>query len=563
MSSAGMSSAAKPLGGLRCHCNWPSCRQLLLDHESDSDAPRINGTQLFVKIERPENIKSGRKKKLAVFKEQIFARICALCGIEPDKAPKKIRIGIVHFHHNVISAYNNAGSNDRFLDFLLDRELIKTLPVAFTEIDKLVCIGTSHEVADCKVAGKCRCKKYLNVPFVSQSNVVAKNWSSPRAKRAGQYSEKRDVVVSPAMAQVQQNRAEKVGNSAAELQRMLDDARGEVAAKEAQRKRDIEAMAKAHKHELSKEKANAANERRKRKSAETMASRWKAKAKEEQCSLHVEEVDWTTIKQYGLSRRTILNPAFYENHSKAACDIFGFESLSEFLIYAEIFFPDVGPDIEMLLKNGPAAIFNRKYLTKLEGCLLAKMAITTGLKYQRLSYVFGLKSTSQVGNIVRAWDPRWGWAGKLLSYLDVNESYLRRELPDEYPANDLGNVGTQCDGKDYACETFRKNSALNRLVQSSKVKRSALRDITWSTATGLVWYYSPLILSRSTENAIVQWCGECDGEDDKWIPIRRSDWKYEDVDADDDAGIDGDDDDIEDRSAVGATQSHRSNPVYQ
>lgn len=293
---------------------------------------------------------------------------------------------------------------------------------------------------------------------------------------------------------------------------------------------------------MAKMEAENAAERRKRKSADQSASRWKQKAEER----HLQNEDgagWEDVKLCGISRRTLLDSVFYENHDKGARDMLGFHSLSEFLTYAELFFPDVSADVQLLLDKGPAAIYTQRHLTKLEVCLLSKIAITAGFKYERLASIFGLKSKSQVGNIIKKWDPRWGWAGMLISHLDITADYLNKERPDEYVENDLADVGSQCDGKDYKCETFRKSSTLNRLVQSSKVKTSALRDITWSTPTGLVWMYSPLILARATESGIVQWMGSYDKPGDKYVPIKRSDWDddgFDLEDSGDDSVSDGD-----------------------
>lgn len=535
----------KVLGGLRCSCGWgDACKNLLLAREADPNAVTIKGKKsLFIKVMRPDEIQQRRNKTSGLLKAQVFRRICALCNIDSSKAPKTIRIGIIHFHHDVIEAYNTAGAKGNFIDFLLPKELASKLPVLFTDIDKLDCIGTGEENESCKNKKKCNCKQYLNVPFVSQDNVSAVDWSSNRARRAAAYTESRETVSLPAEAKLQKERADRAVNEAATLRRLLAEARRKAEVAETTKKRAIESMHKEHQEKIQRVANDKKDALRKAKVAEQQAARWKKRAEA--------KVDASAVKimsNMGISRISLLNPDFHNKYQKAARHLIGFESLSEFFVYAGVFFPDIMPDIDLLLGKGPSAIYSKRNFTKLEGCLIAKMAIRTGWNFSRLGYVFGV-SSRRISQIISKWDPRWGWAGLLISHLDISADYLNKERPDEYVENDLADVGSQCDGKDYKCETFRKSSTLNRLVQSSKVKMSALRDITWSTPTGLVWMYSPLILARATESGIVQWMGSYSMPEDKHVPIQRSDWDGDCL-ALEDSDNDGDSDDDGDGSSV-------------
>ena len=42
----------------------------------------------------------------------------------------------------------------------------------------------------------------------------------------------------------------------------------------------------------------------------------------------------------------------------------------------------------------------------------------------------------------------------ILTDLELYEGYVNREQPDAYYENQLGDVDTQCDGKDFLCESF-------------------------------------------------------------------------------------------------------------
>ena len=99
--------------------------------------------------------------------------------------------------------------------------------------------------------------------------------------------------------------------------------------------------------------------------------------------------------------------------------------------------------------------------------------------------------------------PLWGYAGRILTDLELYEDCTNMERPDAYYDNQLGDMGCQCDGKDFYTKSVRKNSALNRGQRSSKLKAAALRCITWSSLAVLVFAMTPVVLSRVSENALV------------------------------------------------------------
>ena len=99
----------------------------------------------------------------------------------------------------------------------------------------------------------------------------------------------------------------------------------------------------------------------------------------------------------------------------------------------------------------------------------------------------------------------------------------------------MGDVATLCDGKDYMCETFCNNSGLTRATMTCK--KTALRNITWSTCCAFVWGKYAFVMTRVTENRIVHWMGS----GDKFIKINRSYWEESTVsEVDDLYGLESD-----------------------
>jgi len=88
-----------------------------------------------------------------------------------------------------------------------------------------------------------------------------------------------------------------------------------------------------------------------------------------------------------------------------------------------------------------------------------------GITDKQIGFIFGLKE-SGVSRIKTKWFPKWGYAGKILTDLELYDDYVNKERPDAYYDNQLGDMGTQCDGKDFLTESFRRSSALNRAQRS-------------------------------------------------------------------------------------------------
>ena len=208
------------------------------------------------------------------------------------------------------------------------------------------------------------------------------------------------------------------------------------------------------------------------------------------------------VTSLALCRRSLIEHEWHKRFGDASGSLMNFNSFDEFLVYAGIFFPELRPDIRLLKKRGAEYFVKKKRLRPLEQCLLCRVLPKIGLTDMQIGFIWG-RSRSCIHRLKNWWLPKWGYAGKTITDLELYEDYVNLERPEAYYDNHLGDVGCQCDGKDFYTESVRKNSALNRGQRSNKLKAAALRCITWSSLTGLVWAFTPVVLSRVSKNALV------------------------------------------------------------
>ena len=76
--------------------------------------------------------------------------------------------------------------------------------------------------------------------------------------------------------------------------------------------------------------------------------------------------------------------------------------------------------------------------------------------------------------------------------------------PEWYKEMGLSHVGALVDGKDFLCETIRKDRVLNCAQASNKVNHSAFRVLTWSLPCGAVIERTPAFFGRASEKAIMR-----------------------------------------------------------
>ena len=127
----------------------------------------------------------------------------------------------------------------------------------------------------------------------------------------------------------------------------------------------------------------------------------------------------------------------------------------------------------MLREKGVDHFVSSARLRPLEECILCRVLPKVGITDIQIGFIWGT-SRPTVSRIKTKWFWQWGYAGMILTNLELYKDYVNLERPDDYYDNSLGDMGCQCDGKDFLTESVRKNSALNRSQRSGKMSASAL-----------------------------------------------------------------------------------------
>jgi hypothetical protein len=488
----------------------------------------------------------GQETKRKVRQQQIYDRVAELLHIVDKDERAFIYVAITHYSPIVIKFYNNdtsAKKAKKFAEYILPLDLVKKLEVKFTVKDKFDCVGTSSQQQECvKNKGKCICKKYVNAPFVTTEVNEVIDTSSARGNRKQAYADKRNHSMAPdeverlqaknnAMQKQMQEQAEekdklltkqssvleKQSSELESLKKKLDNA--EKIRSTSPLKRTITSLTEERDQLLTENKKLASKEEASSKKAKKEYD----KRRRAHSPGHIGIIPKDELMKLGLCRESLLSRDWHNQFSDASRSLLNFESFDECLGYIRVLFPHLREEIATLKRMGAQLYVTRKTLSPLEQCILCRLSPKIGIYDKQIGFIYGI-SESRVAKIKKEWMPQWGYAGKMLTDLELYEDYVQKERPDAYYDNDLPDMGTQCDGKDFLCQSFRRSSALNRAQHSSKLKAAALRCITWSSLCGLVWAFTPLVLARLTENLLVQWYGEFK-DDNKYVPIARSDWE--------------------------------------
>jgi len=148
---------------------------------------------------------------------------------------------------------------------------------------------------------------------------------------------------------------------------------------------------------------------------------------------------------------------------------------------------------------------------------------------QTLACIWGRHETS-VSRYIDEWAVKWGEAGEDLSVLDITADFLEETYPERYKQGGLLKVCALPDGKDFMINTPRANTIITRAAWSDKVRKyfrlaaiaaqltswcisclkvhnSAVRCISWSTATGLSFEHTDLFFARVSEKRLVELWG--------------------------------------------------------
>ena len=85
----------------------------------------------------------------------------------------------------------------------------------------------------------------------------------------------------------------------------------------------------------------------------------------------------------------------------------------------------------------------------------------------------------------------------------MTEGYLEAEMPGDFREQHMGTVGALVDGKDFATDTTRQQTAMTRAMRSDKISHSGARCNTWTTSAGLTFEHTALFMARATEGRLV------------------------------------------------------------
>lgn len=213
------------------------------------------------------------------------------------------------------------------------------------------------------------------------------------------------------------------------------------------------------------------------------------------------EIELDGIKCIELSRSTISSDEWHQRHPDACHQLFGFETFDQLKIYHKAFFP--------LENNYVDCTSNSFKIVFFEKSLIWLMKTRVNMKNSQLVLVFE-RSKNSISRYIRYIGPFWRKIGLSLCLLDISESFLEKQMPQEFIDANMSCVAALNDGKDFKTESVRVDSFFNRAGFSSKIHCNGFRIITYSLPYGLVFLTSPVYFARATEGAIVSIMGRGD-----------------------------------------------------
>ncbi|KAL7528716.1 hypothetical protein ACHAXR_002591, partial [Thalassiosira sp. AJA248-18] len=214
-------------------------------------------------------------------------------------------------------------------------------------------------------------------------------------------------------------------------------------------------------------------------------------------------------KSGGISRLTIFNDKWHDNHKDAARLLWGYNSWAEAKLYVDAYFPsevDVVDDpFNQIQQKKDGDMIIPTYLSPFEKCMVCRMFFHVFSNQQVIGLIIDRHRTS-IGKIVKEWAPKWANVGMDLSCLDITSDYLFKEVPNRNM--DLGKPKlVYVDGKDWLISLKGNDNAVAKCTYSSKTEKDSARCLTFSTASGLVFEWSPLFGGRAGERKIVEFMG--------------------------------------------------------
>lgn len=241
----------------------------------------------------------------------------------------------------------------------------------------------------------------------------------------------------------------------------------------------------------------------------------------------IEELTDILRKVGGISRATLFDRKWHENHAGAAKCLWGFNSFDETLVMVECLFPDVDlKELPQLQPNkrrrvqstGASDSVKMPYMSQIEKCLVCRLFFRRDLTQEFIGLIVDRHRTT-VGLILKEWAPRWGKAGEQCSCLDITKAYLDAEEPDR--SKTVGVTRAFCvDGTDTQVENNKKDPTANAILYGPKNNVKGARCLSWCTAAALSFEHTPKVGARCSEKRIYRWWGSL-GK--KSAPIK--DWK--------------------------------------
>ncbi len=423
------------LNGHSCSCNNKNCTKLLKQYYYNKSSLYPNGkAQLLFSINNP-SMSGGKITKKNQRQQQLYNRAAILLKVENYLDKKSIYIGIIHYSPTVIEHFNNTQAVHKgkvFTNYLLPSDLVSSskLGVKFTNVDKFNCIGTAKEAGDCKENQKCICNRFLNVPFVTVASNEIVDTGSERSKRQKSFSNRRKSSMSSAEVEVQKNRADRIQANndlitakAKETEELLIKEQSKL---DGLRKVFIYAQAKISSlSPLKRKVASIEKENDKLKEKEeASAKRAKKYYDMSQRSYSPLGIPEDELKSLGLCRQSLLDRSWYALFPDAFRSLLNFESFDECMGYIGVLFPQLREEIGKLKELGAKQYVNsRKYLSPLEQCMLCRLAPNMGIHDMQIGFIYGIQQ-SAVSKIKAKWMPLWGYAGKMLTDLELYSDYV-------------------------------------------------------------------------------------------------------------------------------------------
>jgi len=207
----------------------------------------------------------------------------------------------------------------------------------------------------------------------------------------------------------------------------------------------------------------------------------------------------------GITRYTVTNSEFWSSNPEACNSILGFPTWDILVAYHKCFWPTINTNITDEITSY-RQLNKRRDICDFERSIIWLLRVYGEYSLVELGVIFECQPPAISKNISKA-SKRWKFVSECITLLPISETFLRESMPKVFIDDHLSNVASLYDGKDFKVETIRSNSIFTRALWSDKVKHSALRIMTYSTPSGLVWLHSPAYFGRASEQRVVSELG--------------------------------------------------------